>query len=374
LIRKNLSDGRLSFTTDLPGAVGISDVIFISVGTPQGADGKADLSYVMQAAEQIGKGMNGEKVVVNRSTVPVGTADLVKGIIAKHYKGAFHMVSNPEFLREGTAVQDFLKPDRVVVGCESRKARDVMEEIYRPLETEVFYTDIKSSEMIKYASNTFLAIKISFINEIALFADKVGANVKDVAKGIGMDKRINPYFLQAGCGWGGSCLPKDVDAMIYNAQDNGTDLKVLKAAKKTNEEVKHLPVEKLRKKLKDLKGRKIALLGLAFKANTDDMREASSIVIANELKKEGAIISAYDPVASDNAKRLLPFVECTGSPYDALKGADGMILVTEWPIYKTLDYVKIKDLMNRPLIIDGRNFLDKKTLLNAGFEYEGMGV
>lgn len=374
LIKKNLSAGRLSFTTEIGDAVKKSSVVFIAVGTPQTDEGKADLSYVKQAAEQIGKAMNDEKVIVNRSTVPVGTADMVRDIISKQYKGKFFVVSSPEFLREGSAVKDFMSPDRIVVGCDDAKAKEIMEELYKPLDTEVFFTDIKSSEIIKYASNTFLAIKISFINEIAMLSDKVGANVKDVAKGVGMDKRINPFFLNAGCGWGGSCLPKDVNAMIYNAGENNVELNVLSAAKKTNEEVKHLPVQKLKDKLGSLKGKRIALLGLAFKANTDDMREASSIVIAEQLKTEGAKISAYDPVAMENAKKIMPYLEYCKTACDAISGADAIIIATDWPQFKSIDYKKVKETLKRPLVIDGRNILDRSEMKKNGYEYFGMGV
>ena len=328
LIEKNLKARRLEFTTDLAKAVKNSYVIYIAVGTPQAKNGRADLRYVKQAAEQIGKAMESEKVIVNKSTVPVGTADMIKRIIAKHYKGEFHVVSNPEFLREGSAVSDFLKPDRVVIGYESPKAKKVMQQLYKPIKARKFYTDIRSAELIKYASNAFLATKISFINEIAMLCDKVGANVKDVATGVGLDKRINPHFLQAGCGWGGSCFPKDVTALIHIAKQHGLELKIPKAAKDTNRQAKLLPVKKLKKKLGKLRGRRIALLGLAFKPNTDDMREASSITIANELKKAGAKIVAYDPIAEENAKRIMPWIKCCQEPYETLKQADACLLYT----------------------------------------------
>ena len=252
LIRKNAKAGRLKFTTNVEKAVKNSYVIYIAVGTPQAKNGRADLKYVKMAAKQIGKAMNGEKIIVNKSTVPVGTAELVKSIIAKYYKGTFHVVSNPEFLREGSAVNDFLKPDRIVIGYESPKAKKVMQELYKPIKAKKFYTDLRSAELIKYASNAFLATKISFINEIAALCEKTGANVKDVATGIGLDKRINPHFLRAGCGWGGSCFPKDVSALIYMGKEHNVELKIPKAAKEVNKQAKLRPVRKLKEKLGSL--------------------------------------------------------------------------------------------------------------------------
>lgn len=374
MIERNLKKGRLTFTTNLSNAVKNSHVIYIAVGTPQAKNGKADLRYVKQAAEQIGKAMESEKIIVNKSTVPVGTAELVKRIISKYYKGEFHVVSNPEFLREGSAVNDFLKPDRIVIGYESPKAKRAMQKLYKPIRARKFYTDIKSAELIKYASNAFLATKISFINEIAMLCDKVGANVKDVAIGVGLDKRINPHFLRAGCGWGGSCFPKDVSALIHIAKQHGLALKIPKAAKDTNIQAKLLPVKKLRKKLGKLKGKRIALLGLAFKPNTDDMREASSITIAKELKKAGAEVIAYDPIAEENARQIMPWLKFCSEPYEVFKQADGAIIVTEWQEFGKLNFKKIRQLMKRPIIIDGRNFLNKERLLDMGFEYEAIGV
>lgn len=374
LIRKNAKAGRLKFTTNVEKAVKNSYVIYIAVGTPQAKNGRADLKYVKMAAKQIGKAMNGEKIIVNKSTVPVGTAELVKSIIAKYYKGTFHVVSNPEFLREGSAVNDFLKPDRIVIGYESPKAKKVMQELYKPIKAKKFYTDLRSAELIKYASNAFLATKISFINEIAALCEKTGANVKDVATGIGLDKRINPHFLRAGCGWGGSCFPKDVSALIYMGKEHNVELKIPKAAKEVNKQAKLRPVRKLKEKLGSLNGKKIALLGLAFKPNTDDMREASSIVIANELKKAGATIAAYDPIAEENARKIMPWVKYCKDPYEALEGADATILVTEWPEFEKLNFKKVKKLMKKPIIIDGRNFLNKEALIDIGFEYEGIGI
>lgn len=374
LMKKNIAAGRLDFTEDLASAVKESSVIFIAVGTPQALEGNADLSYVKNAAEDIGKSINGEKVIVTKSTVPIGTTEKVKEIISSCYKGPFHVVSNPEFLREGAAVRDFMEPDRIVIGFEDLEGKQTMEEIYKPLNVDIVFTDLRSAEMIKYASNAFLAVKISYINELAILADSYGANIDDVAQGIGLDKRINPHFLQAGCGWGGSCLPKDVNSLIYAAEKKGIYLRILKAAREANSSIKIFPVQKLKRKLGNLKGKRIALLGLAFKPNTDDMRDASSILIAEELKKAGAKIRAYDPAAENNAKKIMPWIDYCKDPYDALKGTDAAILITEWSEFNSLDLDKAKNAMKRPLIIDGRNFLNKKNLTQKGFEYEAIGI
>jgi len=373
IIRRNKKKGRLSFTTNTGAAVKDSYVIFIAVGTPQTASGKPNMSFWKQAAERIGKAMQGEKIIVNKSTVPVGTTELLKKIISRYYDGEFHVVSNPEFLREGTAVQDFMKPDRIVIGCESAKAKKVMNELYKPIKAKKLYTDLRSSELIKYASNAFLATKISFINEIAMLCDNTGANVKDVATGMGLDKRINPLFLRAGCGWGGSCFPKDVNALIHMGKEHGARQRIAIAASVVNASAKVLPVKKVIKHLKALKDKRIAVLGLAFKPNTDDMRDASSITIIRELRKAGAIVSAYDPVALENAKAVIGDIEYHKNPYAALRGADAAILVTEWPEFAKLNFRKVKKIMKRPIIIDARNFLNKKMLKDMGFVYEGIG-
>jgi len=374
MIKRNVRGKRLTFTTDTSKAVKNSYVIYIAVGTPQAKSGKADLKYVRQVAEQIGRAMDCEKVIVNKSTVPVGTADMVKRIISRYYKGRFHVISNPEFLREGSAVSDFLKPDRIVVGYESPDAKKVMQKLYKPIKAKKFYTDIKSAELIKYASNAFLATKISFINEIAMFCDKVGANVNDVAIGMGLDKRIGPHFLRAGCGWGGSCFPKDVSALLYMAEKLAVPLEIAKAAKQTNFNAKLLPVKKLKKALGTLKGKRIALLGLSFKPNTDDMREASSITIAKRFLRAGARVVAYYPVAEGNAKRVIPGILLCNSAYDALNKADAAILVTEWPEFSTLNFERVKKIMKSPMLVDGRNFLNKKKLKSMGFIYEAVGI
>lgn len=373
MLKTNIEGGRLSFTTNTKEAVQRSEVLFIAVGTPQKENGEPELKYVEQVAEDIGRAMNGKKVIVNKSTVPVGTGELVAKIIKNHYKGEFHVVSNPEFLREGSAINDFLKPDRIVIGCNDEEARKAMEEIYGPLDAEILFTDIESAELIKYGSNALLATKISFINEIARLCDKVNADIEMVAEGIGLDKRIGPYFLKAGCGWGGSCFPKDVKALIHIAKKHNINLKIPKAAEEVNKEQKILPVKKLKEKIRDLNEKRIALLGLSFKPNTDDMREASSIEIANALKKEGAVVIAYDPIAEEEAKKVISGISFAKSPYEALKGSDAMILVTEWNEFKEIDFERIKKLMRNPLIIDGRNIYDRKQLEELGFVYEGIG-
>ena len=373
LLERNIKEKRLSFTSDTASAVKPAEVVFIAVGTPQSESGKADLSYVKQAAEEIAKAMNGEKVIVNKSTVPVGSGRLVESIIKKHYKGKFHVVSNPEFLREGSAVNDFLKPDRIVIGSRDEKAKVVMEELYRPLGAEMLFTSIESAELIKYGSNALLAVKISFINEIARLCDRVKADISEVSTGIGLDKRIGPFFLRAGCGWGGSCFPKDVKALVHMGREHGLELRIPRAAEEVNHEQKLEPVKKLKGKLRELKGKKIALLGLSFKPDTDDMREAPSIEIANALKGEGAEVTAFDPVAMREARKKMPWLETADSPYKAVEGADAMLLVTEWNEFKELDFERVKKVMNNPLVIDGRNIYDRKQLEELGFEYEGIG-
>jgi len=373
LLQRNIKDKRISFTTDTESAVKASEIIFIAVGTPMSDSGEADLQYVRQAAESIGKSLNREKVIVNKSTVPVGTSEMVSNIIKKHYTEAFHVVSNPEFLREGSAINDFLKPDRVVIGSSDEFAKNKMEELYRSLEAEILFTDTESAELIKYGSNALLAIKISFINEIARLCDNVKANIDDVSEGIGMDSRIGPHFLKAGCGWGGSCFPKDVKALIHIGEENGVKLLIPRAAEEVNKDQKLLPVKKLNSKIPELRGKRIAMLGLAFKPDTDDMREASSIEIANELMKQGAAVVAYDPVAMGEAKDLIKGIELADSAYKAAEGADALVLVTEWNEFKEIDLPKIKELMNGNTLIDGRNVYDRKQVEELGFKYEGIG-
>ncbi|MFH1586827.1 MAG: UDP-glucose/GDP-mannose dehydrogenase family protein [Candidatus Diapherotrites archaeon] len=373
LVERNSREGRLSFTTNLHEAVKDSETIFIAVGTPMSDNGEADMKYVYKVAEDIGKVMNSYKVIINKSTVPVGSGGKVKEIISRHYSGEFDVVSNPEFLREGSAIRDFMEPDRVVIGASSEKAAEIVKGLYAPLKSEILVTDVESAEIIKYASNAFLATKISFINEIANLCEKVGADVETVSRGMGLDKRIGNSFLNAGCGYGGSCFPKDVKAIMHTAKENGLEMNVIRAADEVNKRQKIVPVEKAEEMLGDLKGKNIALLGLAFKPNTDDMRAASSIEIANLLVEKGANVMAFDPVAENEAKKILPNISYGDNFYDALKGADLMIIATEWNEFKEMDLEKAKELMNSPAIVDGRNILNREKALEMGFKYTGIG-
>jgi len=374
----NVGENRLEFTTDLKYAVESSEVVFIAVGTPPDKDHRADLSYVKEVAAQIGGYINGYKIIVNKSTVPVGTAKIVKKIIKKNLKGDydFDVVSNPEFLREGSAVKDFVSPDRVVIGSESEKAKDYMLKIYRNMSrvgNPIFITSVETAEMIKYASNAMLATKISFINEVARLCEEVGANVKEVAKGVGLDKRIGPRFLQAGVGYGGSCFPKDVKALIQIGKEHGVDLKILRATEKVNMEQRDIFVQKVKKIYPDLKGKRFAVWGLAFKPRTDDMREAPSITILNKLMKEGAEIVAYDPVAEENALCIMPNIKTSQNRYDALKDCDALLIFTEWNEFRSLDINTVKSLLKNPVIIDGRNVYEPDELKSYGIKYYSFG-
>ncbi|MDO8628055.1 MAG: UDP-glucose/GDP-mannose dehydrogenase family protein, partial [Candidatus Diapherotrites archaeon] len=360
LVLRNVKEKRLAFSTDVNSVMSWSEVIFIAVGTPEGKEGKADLSAVFSVAKSIGKNLNNYKVIVDKSTVPVGTADKVAELIRQNSSGKiveFDVVSNPEFLREGEAVNDFLFPNRVVIGANSEKAKHVMREIYRGIERidrPMMFTDIKSAEMIKYASNAMLATRISFMNEVAMLCEKLGADVKDVAKGMGLDERIGPRFLQAGAGYGGSCFPKDVQAFIHTAKENNSEFKILEAVEEVNDLQKKSIVPKLKKLLPELKGKKIALWGLAFKPKTDDMREAPAITIIEQLFAEGVKIHAFDPVAGENARKLFPKLELFPEPLEALKGCSGLIIVTEWNEFRNLDKKQIKELLLEPNIVDAR--------------------
>lgn len=377
IIRKNLKNKRLLFSTDLEKAVKESEVIFIAVGTPQDKDGSADLQYVKKVAEDIAKNIGNKdkgRIIVIKSTVPIGTSDEIEKIISEKYKGTFFVASNPEFLREGTAIYDFMRPDRIIIGTKDKKAKEIMNAIYKKLKCEIVSTDNKSAELIKYASNTFLAVKISFINEIANLCDQCGATIKDVSAGMGLDKRIGKQFLHAGCGYGGSCFPKDVKALIYIGKKFGQELKIAKAAEEVNEKQKIILVEKAEKELGNLSNKTIALLGLAFKPNTDDIREASSLEIIKQLLIKGVKIKAYDPIAEENVKKIYPKIEFYNSAYESLKNADIMFLVTEWDEFKKLDFKKIRKIMKNPIIFDGRNVYDGKKLRALGFKYFGIGV
>ena len=378
MLERNFKGKRISFTIDVKNAIESSDVIFIAVGTPPGKDHKADLSFVRQVAKDIGIYMNGYKVIVDKSTVPVGTAQLVRDIVKDNQSSDidFNVVSNPEFLREGTAINDFMNPDRVVVGVDSEKARKIMENIYKGVarvNRPIMFTDTKSAEIIKYASNAMLATRISFMNEIAKLCEKAGGDVKEVAKGMGFDSRIGPRFLQAGVGYGGSCFPKDVKALAQTMNDYEVESKILQAVEEVNFEQKKSLLPKIKKLIPELNGKTIAIWGLAFKPKTDDMREAPAIVVIEQLQGEGAKIRAFDPEAEESAKKMLKDVEYVNDPYDAIKDADALVIVTEWNDFRNLDKGKMKELLKEPIIIDGRNVYEPKEMMELGFNYIGVG-
>lgn len=376
LIKRNIKEKRLSFETNLKEVLKTTAIVFIAVGTPSKKNGEVDLRYVKTCAKEIGKNMADYLIIVNKSTVPIGTSDFVSRIIKKYYKGDFDVVSNPEFLREGSAVSDFMHPDRVVIGCDpaSRKPVEIMQKLYKPLNCKIIFTDIKSAEMIKYASNAFLGTNISFINTIANICEKVGANVESVSEGMRLDKRIGKNaFLDAGLGYGGSCFPKDIKALINIGKKNGIKFEILEKVEKVNEMQKISVVEKLKKVYPSLKKRKIAVWGLAFKPQTDDMRDASSIPIIQALQKRGAAVHAFDPVATANAKKILKNVKYFDIPFDAAKDCDALLIITEWPEFKQIDKVMLHRLMKSPVIIDGRNIYDVKEMLELGFVYLSVG-
>ncbi len=378
LIKSNVLENRLTFSEDLKSAVESSLICFIAVGTPQDENGSANLKYVYQVAEEIGKSINEYKIIADKSTVPVGTAEKITEIIKKQTNHKFDVVSNPEFLKQGNAVEDFLKPDRVIIGSDSERATAVMQELYAPfLRTgnPVITMDVKSAEMTKYASNSFLALKISYANEIANICEKIGANAEMVRKGMCSDKRIGSQFLFAGLGYGGSCFPKDVKALIKTANENGYNPELLKTVDDINQRQRLLFVEKITNHFgKDLSGKTFAVWGLAFKPKTDDMREAPSITIINELLKKGAKIQAYDPKAMQTAKLYFADkITYANSSYDALKDADVLLLLTEWNEFRHPDFDKVKETLKTPIIFDGRNQYNKKTLNEKGFIYFGIG-
>ena len=376
MVVRNKDDGRLSFTTDLPGAVRQADVIFIAVGTPPKDTGETDLSHVEAVATQIGRSMDRYKVVVNKSTVPVGTGEFVREVITRHQPRPidFDVVSNPEFLREGSAIEDTLRPDRIVIGAPNQQVAMTLVELYAPLERPMIITDLPSAEVIKYASNAFLAAKISFINAIANICENAGADVSQVMKGMGLDSRIGMQFLQAGLGYGGSCFPKDVDSLIHTAARFGYDFKLLRSVVEINKERAAHLVDMMRKAMGGLEDRTIAVLGLAFKPNTDDMREAKSLEVVRLLHAAGVEVRAYDPVAMDNAKPLMPEgVTFCESAYEAAAGADGVALLTEWNEFKYLNLDRLRGLLRRPLIFDARNLYEPERMRRLGFEYYSIG-
>lgn len=380
MVLENVKSGRLNFTTKLEECAGESDAIFIAVGTPTSrrGDGYADLTYVYAVAEEVAPLLKGYTVIVDKSTVPVGTAQEVKRIIkGKNSEADFDVASNPEFLREGAAINDFMRPDRVVVGIESKKAEEIMREIYKPLyliETPIVFTNLQTAELIKYAANGFLATKISFINEIANLCESIGANVIDLSRGIGLDNRIGKKFLHAGPGYGGSCFPKDTLALCRIAQEHGSPIRIIETVIEVNAAQKARMVGKIRKALGGSEaGKKIAILGLTFKPETDDMRDAPALMILPALKEKGAEIVATDPHGMEEAKKYLPEISYVEDIYTAIKGADAIILMTEWNEYRSLDLEKVKELMQGNVFVDLRNVYEPDSIRKAGFEYIGVG-
>ena len=379
MIRRNQAEGRLTFTTDIGAAVRSARVVFIAVGTPPGEDGSADLQHVLAVAKEIGRNMNDHKVVVTKSTVPVGTAEKVRAAVSAETKQGFAVCSNPEFLKEGAAIEDFMKPDRVVIGVDSDEAQAVMGELYAPFTRQggerILFMDIASAEVTKYAANAMLATRISFMNQMAEFCELVGADVHHVRRGIGSDQRIGRAFLYPGPGYGGSCFPKDVKAIIKTAQSLGLSLDVLKSVEEVNEAQKRVVLRKTLKYLgRDLGGKTIGIWGLAFKAETDDMRESPTIPLIEGLLEAGARVQAHDPKATDSARSIFgDRVIYTADPYSAANGADALLIMTEWLVYRNPDFERVLKLLRRPLLIDGRNLYDPARMTALGFEYHGIG-
>lgn len=378
MVKRNVQDGRLEFSTSLKSAVEKSEIIFLCLPTPQSENGAADLRHVLKVAEDLAEFVNGDKIVVSKSTVPVGTVDKIKQIIKKKTKHEVEVASNPEFLKEGAAVQDSLKPDRIIIGSRSKKAVAILRELYEPFVrtgNPIIVMDEKSAEMTKYAANAFLATKISFMNELANLCERVGADVDLVRKGIGSDPRIGQQFLFAGVGYGGSCFPKDVKALVRTAHEHEYEAKILRAVDEVNEKQKRVLLKKLNKYFENqISGKTIAVWGLSFKPQTDDLRDAPSIVIIESLLELGAKVKAHDPVAMARAKTLLDGkLDLVENNYDAVKGADALLIITEWNEFRRPDFEKMKSLMKRPVIFDGRNIYDPKEMKEKGFVYFGIG-
>jgi UDPglucose 6-dehydrogenase len=377
LVAKNTQAGRLHFTTDIKAAVEQSLVIFLAVGTPPREDGAADLSYIENAARDVARHMNGYKVVVTKSTVPVGTGEHLRRLIREHQtKFDFGIVSNPEFLREGAAIDDFMRPNRVVIGSKDEAAIAIMRDLYRPLyriETPVVITSLEAAELTKYAANAFLATKISFINEIANLCDRIGCDVHDVARGIGMDNRIGRYFLHPGPGYGGSCFPKDTTALLSVAKEYGGEARIVEAVVEVNRLQRERMVEKIERLVGDVKGKTVAVLGLSFKPETDDMREAPSVDIIKALLGKGARVKAYDPVAAEQARKALPEIEYAADEFGAVEGADALVFMTEWNQFRALDMQRVKELMRSPKVADLRNIYEPERMRQLGFDYTGVG-
>ncbi len=378
MVAQNVKEGRLTFTTNLKKSVEEALVIFIAVGTPQAEDGSADMRYVEAVTKDIARYMNEYKVIVNKSTVPVGAGKWIKKLIQENQPKPIHfsVASNPEFLREGSAIEDFIRPNRVVIGTEDPEAAAIMRDLYKPLyliETPIVMTDLASAELTKYAANAFLATKISFINEVATICERVGADVHEVARGMGLDQRIGTKFLHAGPGYGGSCFPKDTRALLNIARKSDYTFKIVEAAVEVNDEQRLRMLEKIKRTLGNLNGKTIAVLGLAFKPNTDDMREAPSLDIIQGMQKEGARIKAYDPVAMEEAKKFLQDIEFMDDTYSPMAGADALIFITEWNQFRSLDLVKIKQLLKTPIVIDLRNIYEPQRMREHGFTYVAVG-
>jgi len=377
LFERNIRDNRLTFTTNLDDAIKDAEIIFLALPTPPGENGSADLSYVLGVAEELGKKIKNYKVIVDKSTVPVGTADKVRAAVAKHATVDFDIVSNPEFLREGFAVDDFLKPDRVVIGASSDRARNVMRELYKPFVRQgnpILFMDEKSAELTKYAANSFLATKITFMNEIANFCEIVGADVDDVRIGIGSDSRIGKRFLFPGIGFGGSCFPKDVQALVKSGKEVGHDFQIIDAVLKVNDKQKSRLIDKVENYFGDLKGKKLTIWGLAFKPDTDDIREAPALFMIDALLSKGATVIGYDPEAMENVKEIYgDKISFAKNQYEALQDADALLIATEWSAFRTPDFDRIKSSLKQPLIFDGRNLFDLDEMLNKGFYYESIG-
>ena len=378
LVAKGVRDGRLGFSTDVKGTVEQSLVVFLAVGTPPSGDGSADMSQIDEVANEIAKALNGYKVIVTKSTVPVGAASRIKKIIEenKTAPSRFSVAANPEFLREGAAINDFMRPDRVVIGCTDDEAVAILKDIYRPLyliQTPFVITTPESAEMIKYASNAFLATKVSFINEISGLCERLGADVHDVSRGMGMDARIGSKFLHPGPGFGGSCFPKDAQALVALGRSVDYEVRIVDAALRVNECQKNSMIERIKRLLPHLEGKTVAILGLAFKPETDDIREAPSLRIINDLVKAGASVRVYDPAAMESAQRLLPDIVYCEDEYEAARGSDGLVVVTEWNQFRSLDMDRLHRAMREPNIIDLRNLYEPETMRSAGFRYLAMG-
>ncbi len=376
LVKANVQRGRLAFTTSYDEAIPGTQFAFIAVNTPSGAEGEADMTYARKAAESIAQAATGHVIIVNKSTMPIGSGDQIAGIVARYTDGtrSFSVVSNPEFLREGSAVSDFMHPDRIVLGSTDREAAEVVSGLYATLGAPLIITDLRTAEMIKYASNAFLATKISFINEIASICEQLGADVSEVARGMGLDKRIGPQFLNAGVGWGGSCFPKDVRALAYMAAVNGCHPQLLRAVMEINRDARRSVLLKARAELGTLNERVIGVLGLAFKPNTDDLREAPAIEIIHLFQNEGAYVRVYDPAAMEKGRAMLRNVEFAPSPAAVAEGAHALVVLTEWDEFRRLDFAAIRASMAYPLLIDGRNMYSPAAMAELGFVYRGMGL